>query len=124
MSRKLAESTVRKLREELEDERARLLHIIEVHRKELEESLESEAASERIPDPSTGEGGTLAFEYEMERQLDATSLSQVQRIEHALERMEDGTYGLCESCGAPIPIDRLRALPHSTLCVACASKRR
>lgn len=124
MSRKLAESTVRKLREELEDERARLLHIIEVHRKELEESLESEAASERIPDPSTGEGGTLAFEYEMERQLDATSLSQVQRIEHALERMEDGTYGLCESCGAAIPIDRLRALPHSTLCVACASKRR
>lgn len=124
MSRKLAESTVQKLREELEDERARLLHIIEVHRKELEESLESEAASERIPDPSTGEGGTLAFEYEMERQLDATSLSQVQRIEHALERMEDGTYGLCESCGTPIPIDRLRALPHTTLCVACASKRR
>lgn len=124
MSRKLAESTVEKLRQELEDERARILATIEVHREELEKSLESEATSERIPDPSTGEGGTLAFEYEMERQLDATSLSHVQRIEHALERMNNGTYGLCEDCGSSIPIERLRALPHSTLCVPCAAKRR
>lgn len=124
MSRKLAESTVQKLREELEAERDRTLHTIEEHRRELEESLESEANAERIPDPSTGEGGTLAFEYEMERQLDATSLRHVQRIEHALERMDDGTYGVCEGCSAAIPLERLRALPHSTLCVDCAAQRR
>ncbi len=124
MSRKLAESTVGKLREELEAERVRILQTIEIHKQELEESLESEATSERIPDPSTGEGGTLAFEYEMERQLDATSLMHVQRIEHAIERMDHGTYGTCEDCGTSIPIDRLRALPHTTLCVACAAKRR
>ena len=124
MSRKLAGSTVDKLRHELEEERARLLATIEVHKQELEKSLESEAKSERIPDPSTGEGGTLAFEYEMERQLDATSLAHVQRIEHALEKMDNGTYGLCEECGTSIPIERLRALPHSTLCVTCAAKRR
>ncbi len=124
MSRKLAESTIQKLRVELEEERARILRTIEIHQQELELSLESEATSERIPDPSTGEGGTLAFEYEMERQLDATSLSHVQRIEHALERMDVGTYGECEDCGTAIPLERLRALPHSTLCVACAAKRR
>lgn len=124
MSRKLAESTVQKLREELETERDRILHTIEEHQRELEESLESEANAERIPDPSTGEGGTLAFEYEMERQLDATSLRHVQRIEHALERMDDGTYGECEDCGTAIPLERLRALPHSTLCVDCAARRR
>lgn len=124
MSRKLADSTIQKLREDLEVERDRILSTIEEHRRELEESLESEATSERIPDPSTGEGGTLAFEYEMERQLDATSLRQVQRIEHALERMDEGIYGTCENCGAAIPIERLRALPHSTLCVDCAAQRR
>ena len=86
MSRKLADSTIEKLREDLTAERSRILDTVEAHRQQLEQSLESEAASERIPDPSTGEGGTLAFEYEMERQLDATNLLHVQQIEHALER--------------------------------------
>lgn len=124
MSRQLAQSTLDKLRRELQEERERLVSIVEEHERELEESLQSEDSSERIPDPATGEGGTLSFEYEMERQLDAASLAHVQQIDVALGRMDAGTYGNCEECGNAIPIERLRALPHTTRCVSCASKRR
>ena len=124
MSRQLAQSTIDKFREELLGERARLVAVVEEHERELEESLQSEDSSERIPDPATGEGGTLSFEYEMERQLDAATLSHVQQIDVALGRIDAGTYGDCEDCGTAIPIERLRALPHTTRCVSCASKRR
>lgn len=37
----------------------------------------------------------------------------------ALVRIDDGTYGKCERCGQPIPIERLEALPTASLCVSC-----
>jgi RNA polymerase-binding transcription factor DksA len=40
-------------------------------------------------------------------------------VAHALERMENGTYGWCEACGAPMPFERLQAIPSARLCVAC-----
>ena len=45
-------------------------------------------------------------------------------IDDALGKLEAGTYGLCESCGAPIPEARLEAMPSARLCISCASKRR
>jgi DnaK suppressor protein len=44
-------------------------------------------------------------------------------VEHALERLEDGTYGWCEGCGAPMPFERLQAIPWARLCVACPGRR-
>lgn len=41
-------------------------------------------------------------------------------IEHALSRIDATTYGSCESCGAPIPFERLEAIPYARTCVACA----
>ncbi len=46
----------------------------------------------------------------------------VEDIEHALERLELGTYGLCEGCGAPIPFERLEAIPQARLCVTCSGR--
>jgi DnaK suppressor protein len=46
------------------------------------------------------------------------------RTERALAKLDDGTYGICDSCGAEIPPGRLRALPDSVLCVACAAAER
>lgn len=45
------------------------------------------------------------------------------QVEEALERIENGTYGQCESCGDMIPIERLEFLPYATLCVACQQKQ-
>ncbi len=43
------------------------------------------------------------------------------RTERALAKLDEGTYGQCDACGAPIPPGRLRALPDGGLCVACAA---
>jgi DnaK suppressor protein len=44
---------------------------------------------------------------------------ELDQIEHALDRIREGRYGVCESCGAKIPIARLQALPYATKCVRC-----
>ena len=44
-------------------------------------------------------------------------------IEHALGRLRDGTYGRCEACGAPVPFERLDAVPSARFCVACPGRR-
>ena len=43
------------------------------------------------------------------------------RTERALAKLDEGTYGTCDSCGRPIPAGRLRAMPDSVLCVECAA---
>lgn len=43
----------------------------------------------------------------------------LRKVDYALAKMERGTYGICESCGAPIPFERLKARPVTTLCINC-----
>jgi RNA polymerase-binding transcription factor DksA len=45
----------------------------------------------------------------------------LEQVERALAKLDQGTYGTCDSCGGPIPVKRLEALPESTLCVRCAA---
>ena len=51
--------------------------------------------------------------------LDAADLA---RIDHALEALEDGSYGLCGECGCAIPFERLKIEPQTQHCVACKSR--
>ncbi|GIF00866.1 TraR/DksA family transcriptional regulator [Paractinoplanes rishiriensis] len=54
--------------------------------------------------------------------LDILSVAARQAIAdtaHALRRMSEGTYGLCEDCQRPIPLGRLRAVPHARYCTRC-----
>ena len=44
-------------------------------------------------------------------------------IEHALKKFEEGTYGLCDSCGQPIAPERLEALPQASLCLNCKAQQ-
>ena len=45
--------------------------------------------------------------------------SRLERVERALAKVEDGTYGVCDVCASPIDPRRLRAAPESTVCVTC-----
>ncbi len=45
--------------------------------------------------------------------------SRLERVDRALQKLADGTYGTCDACGRPIDPRRLRAAPESTVCVAC-----
>ncbi len=46
------------------------------------------------------------------------------RTQRALAKLDDGTYGICDACGDPIPEGRLRALPDGVLCLKCAQEQR
>ncbi|UTI64431.1 TraR/DksA C4-type zinc finger protein [Paraconexibacter antarcticus] len=46
------------------------------------------------------------------------------RTERALTKLDEGTYGVCDTCGAAIPAPRLRAMPDSVHCLACAAAER
>jgi RNA polymerase-binding protein DksA len=63
--------------------------------------------------------GTKTFEREQEISLANSILDRITQVERALERLDDGSYGWCERCGNPIPVERLAAFPSATLCVSC-----
>jgi RNA polymerase-binding protein DksA len=72
-------------------------------------------------DEESGEGDTVNVERERDLALSAQALGEVAAIDVALEKIHNGTYGVCEKCGDPIPKERLKALPHAALCVKCKS---
>jgi RNA polymerase-binding protein DksA len=118
----LAESTLAKLKVQLEEERGR-------HLKQAEE-LQAEAdalATEREPgdtqfDEESGEGDTVSVERERDLAMSATARQTVDEIEHALERIKDGSYGYCVTCGERIPVARLEVIPWADQCVKCKQR--
>ncbi len=66
--------------------------------------------------------GSDNFEQEFTLTLMESEGGVLEKVEAALERIEDGTYGECEECGAKIPKARLNAIPYATMCVKCASQ--
>ena len=70
-----------------------------------------------------GEGTNQAIErIERVGQADALAATLAD-VERALEKLDEGTYGLCDGCGALIPEERLKARPWMSLCVTCAAER-
>lgn len=60
-----------------------------------------------------------AAQDEINSQLAEAESRELANIERALERIRQGTYGLCEVCASKIPMARLNALPYATMCIAC-----
>src|SRR3954447_22283307 len=69
------------------------------------------------------EGATIAFERSQIGALVRQARHQLEEIEAAVQRLDAGTYGTCEGCGAPIGEDRLEARPVARACIACAASR-
>jgi RNA polymerase-binding protein DksA len=68
------------------------------------------------------DAGSKTFEREQEQSIAANRLDLLTQVQHALARIDAGTYGFCESCGKPIPKARLMAFPAATLDVACKQR--
>ncbi len=122
MPRQLAQSTLDKFRAVLEEEQARLSALLVEHELEREQARLAETAAERSPDPTSAEGGSMVFEYEKDLSVDANTEDLLRKATNALQRLDQGDYGICESCGVAIPIARLEVLPYTTLCVECAQR--
>jgi DnaK suppressor protein len=66
--------------------------------------------------------GTKAFNRDQEFAVAVSIRSRIDQVERALERLDEGRYGTCETCSEEIPVARLAAFPAVTLCVACKSR--
>jgi DnaK suppressor protein len=65
----------------------------------------------------------LASQQETDELLRRRLERRLAELDRVTRRVEQGQYGVCESCGAEIPAERLAAIPDTTLCVRCQSKR-
>ena len=112
---------------ELKEVRADLDAEIERLRAEISSSETELTAFLKEPIDGAGDdqadAGAKSFEREHELSLVAGARTGLEQNLHALERLEDGTYGICESCGNPIGKLRLQAYPRATLCMTCKSKQ-
>ena len=108
------------VRSELEADVARV-------RAELDELATDFEGLLRNPGDGAGDDqadvGNANFEREHEISLARKSAEVLRQSERALGRMDDGTYGVCESCGGPIGKLRLQAFPRATLCMTCKKKQ-
>ncbi|WP_198412483.1 TraR/DksA family transcriptional regulator [Nocardioides mangrovicus] len=66
--------------------------------------------------------GSSTFERDHEMTIANNARDMLLQSRHALERIEDGSYGVCEGCGEPIGKMRLLAFPRATLCMACKQR--
>ena len=102
----------------LEEERARLVEVRSgLDDADLGESEQESVAELSSIDQHQAELGTETFE----REKDLSILEQVEAeladVEHAIHRLDEGTYGFCEACGRPIGDDRLEAMPAARFCL-------
>jgi RNA polymerase-binding protein DksA len=66
--------------------------------------------------------GTDNFQRELALGLVSNEQQVLYRIEEALKRIDEGTYGVCEVCGERIKEARIKALPFATMCISCQEK--
>jgi RNA polymerase-binding transcription factor len=112
--RKVKESA--ELYERLKKEKKELLEKIEQLRVLGQPSAERKEGS---PFGKREEGADEASELEKRLALEERLEESLNEVEHALQKYENGTYGLCDSCGQPIEQARLEAIPQASLCMKC-----
>ncbi|HEX2025512.1 MAG TPA: TraR/DksA C4-type zinc finger protein [Actinomycetota bacterium] len=110
-------SELNEVRKRLEAEREELQR----QAAEIEESSlgtsQSELTGEVSFDEEYADAGTATFERERDLSLTNNIRDLTDKVDRALERIAEGTYGLCERCGKPIEKARIKALPYATLCI-------
>ncbi|MFI5566248.1 TraR/DksA C4-type zinc finger protein [Streptomyces sp. NPDC051740] len=113
--------------EEVEEARAELTSEALRLREEITASEQSLAGLMRDSGDGAGDDdadtGTKNITREHELALAANAREMLTQSERALQRLDAGTYGLCENCGNPIGKARMRAFPRATLCVECKQKQ-
>jgi DnaK suppressor protein len=106
----------------LEEERTRLLGIRADLQREQEEATSDTGGELSSFDQHPGDSGTETFELEKNVSLLEQLEDELAEIDAALQRLERGTYGICQACGRPIGDERLEAMPATRFCVEDQAK--
>jgi RNA polymerase-binding protein DksA len=108
-------------RQRLLQERERVTAAIEYLHRANPGSIEDEV--EEMPlDNHLAEMATVTVDREIDYSLEENETRLLEAIDAALKRIDAGAFGLCAGCGRTIDLERLDAIPHTTLCIDC--KRR
>jgi len=113
--------------EEVDEARAELSREAERLRTEIHAAEEALSGLMRDSADATGDDqadtGTKNITREHEMALAENAREMLHQTERAMERLEAGTYGVCENCGRPIGKARMQAFPRATLCVECKQRQ-
>jgi RNA polymerase-binding transcription factor DksA len=123
---KLTKKEVDDLRARLLEEQTELRTQLATIEEESFASTQSEMAGDVGLDDESADAGTATFEREKDLSIEQNVRDLLDKIERALKRDDDGTYGICTRCGKPIEKARIKALPYVDLCIkdAQAQSRR
>jgi len=114
----LDDKTFSALRLALQEDLARIeADVAELDRHERES--QSEASGENVYRDHMADQGSATFERELDMTFEENERDLLGETRVALARMDAGTYGTCERCGAEIPAARLEAVPTASLCIKC-----
>jgi DnaK suppressor protein len=86
--------------------------------KPLQASMENNTRQGDMADQASGNN-----EVHIQLKLKQTDAKILQAIEEALNRIEQGTFGVCRDCGDPIAEARLKAIPWTRVCISCKEKQ-
>jgi len=114
---------VDRFRAELEQHRERLRSTIAHH--DIGGASLTEATGELMSssaDNHLADTASETYEREFDEGLEEDAQEQLREVESAMKRLEDGTYGTCRVCGKKIPVERLEAVPWTSLCIDDARK--
>ncbi|MHB8840164.1 MAG: TraR/DksA family transcriptional regulator [Candidatus Aquicultor sp.] len=78
---------------------------------------QSEWTGENQYDNHMGDLGTATYSREQDLSLGLNTRDLMAKVDEALKRIDEGTYGFCRVCGRPIERERLEALPYADLCI-------
>ena len=108
---------------DLGDRRAQLLdlrsRVLGAAHDIVEGDVDDSELSSAAGDQHIADHASEMVDREVDESLEENAELLVRDIDHALRKIDEGTYGKCERCGREIPPERLEAVPYATLCVTC-----
>lgn len=113
----LKKSEIEMFKKRLEQIRAEMTKMVQEVSQEVKSDAESKGYSQHQAD-----GGTDDFDRTVSLQLTDKEIKILRQIDRALEKIEDGTYGICDLSGEEIPYRRLEAIPYASMTVAAQEK--
>lgn len=90
---------------------------------EMGTKLEEDPRMSTLSTMDVGDLSQLDQDEDIDYTLLTRHIERLREVEDALDRLEEGTYGICEDCGAAIKLERLKVLSFTTCCVRCQERR-
>jgi DnaK suppressor protein len=113
----LKKADIERFRKRLEEMRSQLSHVIRDTTENVKGDISSKGYSQHQADE-----GTDDFDRTVALEVTSKEFNVLRQIERALEKINDGTYGVCDLSGEEIPLPRLEAIPYATMTVRAQEK--